>query len=114
MKKTDWDKLHVGATIHLPRGNFYVSTVELLGTEKRPKGIGEIWDRYGNRLTKDSKIMAQLFSMRSNNWTPCPSALPVIDNAVVFPGNPKWPEATTCWFRGWRGDHSYSQEELDK
>lgn len=116
MKESDWDNLHVGATIHLPGGNFYVSTVELLGTEEKPEGIGEVWDRNGKSLTKNSYVMGPVWSHSSwgiNNWTPCTFALPVINGRVLYPGNPDWPEATRYWFKAERGEHNYSQETLD-
>jgi len=116
MKESDWNNLHVGATIHLPDGNFYVSTVELLGTEKRPKGIGEVWDRQGKRLTKNSSVMESVWrhsDLWTSNWTPCTFVLPVIGGRVLYPGHPDWPELTRYWFRGERGEHNYSQEELD-
>lgn len=113
MKVSDWDNLHVGATIHLPDGNFYVSTVELLGTEERPKGIGQVWDRHSKRLTKYSVVMSSVWSLVKRNYTPCPGTRSVIGNRVILPGNPDWPEATRYWFKAERGEHNYSQEILD-
>lgn len=84
MDKIEWNRLSIGDTVHMSDGTrFFISTVELLGTEKKPDGIGDVFDRSGQKLTFDD--------IRHGTVTKCPPTLPVIDGRVIFPGDRKWP-----------------------
>jgi hypothetical protein len=114
MNKQDWDKLHVGATIHLQKGNFYVSTVHTLGYETNSydsgfvqTGIGAVWDRQGFKLQFGATLVEDA------TFSPNPWAHPVINGRVIFPGMDEWPEITQYLFKGERGNHEYTQEELN-
>jgi len=116
MNKQGWDMLHVGATIHLPVGNFYVSTVHTLGYETDlydsgfvQTGVGTVWDRQGFRLWFESTLVEHA------TFTPCPGCLPLDSKGygVAYPGHPDWPQITQYLFKGERGNHTYTQEELD-
>ena len=112
MKDSDWHGLHLGATIHLRGGNFYVRTLQILDTKARR--IGEVWDRNGKRITQDSFVVyTDNMPWGIPPYTPRPGVLPVINDRVVYPGSPDWPEVTRYLFRGDRGEHNYSQEALD-